>query len=128
MTDMAYADTEFYTEEYAGKTVPAEELKKMLDMASMHIDTLTYNRIVGWGFFQLTDFQQGIIKKVCCLQADFEYENEDMINTVLQSYAINGVSMSFGESWNIMAENGVAIRKDIYQLLCQTGLCTRRLW
>ena len=55
----------------------------------------------------------------------FEYENEDMINTVLSSYSLNGVSMNFGSSWNLYIEDGVAIRKDLYALLEQTGLCCR---
>ena len=45
-----------------------------------------------------------------------------MIESVLQNYGINGVTMSFGESWNIKIQNGIAIRKSIYQKLSQTGL------
>ena len=55
--------------------------------------------------------------------ANFEYDNADMINSVLQSYSINGVSMQFGSSWNIAVINGIAIRRDTYNLLMQTGLC-----
>ena len=62
-----------------------------------------------------------------CQQAEFEYDNEEIINTILQSYSVNGVSMSFGQSWNVYVENGVAIKKDIYGLLCQTGYCCRLL-
>ena len=40
----------------------------------VHIDTLTYNRIVGRDFENLTKFQQDIIKEVVCKLADFEYE------------------------------------------------------
>lgn len=124
---MVYADKQYYKKEYGGTTLPKDYQQKALMQASMHIDSLTYNRIVGQGFSNLTSFQQDTIKKVCCMQAEFEAENEDMINSVLQSYTINGVSMAFGESWNIKVENGVAIRKDVYDLLCQTGLCSRRL-
>ncbi len=124
---MVYADADYYSLEYKGTEIPAEELDKALQTASMHIDTLTYNRIVGRGFSNLTPFQQDIIKRVCCMQAEFEQENAELINSVLKNYAINGVSMSFGDSWNVNVENGVAIRRDVYALLCQTGLCTRRL-
>lgn len=55
--------------------------------------------------------------------ADFEYENEDMINCVLQNYAVNGVSMQFGSSWNVLVQNGIAVKRDTYQVLCQTGFC-----
>lgn len=125
---MAYADETYYTVDYGGTSIAPDDVKKALELASMHIDSLTYNRIVGQGFLNLTPFQQNIIKKVCCMQAEFETENEEMINSVLKSYAINGTSMSFGESWNVQVENGIAMRRDVYALLCQTGLCTRRIW
>ena len=122
-----YVKADYYRDTYKGSAVPEENLEKALRMASRHIDSLTYNRIVGQGFSNLTDFQQEIVREVCCLQAEFEYENADLIESVLKSYTINGVSMSFGESWNIKVENGVAIRRDVYNMLCQTGLCCRRL-
>lgn len=102
-----------------------ENIEKYLISASRHIDSLTFNRIVAKGFENLTEFQQEIIKTVCFNMANFECENEDLINSVLQSYSINGVSMQFGSSWNIAVVNGVAIRRDTYNLLMQTGLCYR---
>ena len=83
----------------------------------------TFNRITSRGFDNLTEFQQAIIIDVCCDMADFEYENEDMINCVLQNYAVNGVSMQFGSSWNVLVQNGIAVKRDTYRVLCQTGLC-----
>ena len=123
---MAYVDKAYYTTVYGG-TMPDAEINKALDKASRHIDTLTYNRIVGRGFNSLTAFQQNTVKDVCCRMADFEYENDDMINSVLQSYSINGVSMNFGSSWNIAVQNGVAVRRDDYAELCSTSLCSRCL-
>lgn len=105
--------------------ISQDDADKMLRQASRHVDALTFNRIVGRGFDNLTEFQKDVIKEVVCRQAEFEYENEDMINTVLSSYSLNGVSMNFGSSWNLYIENGVAIRKDLYSLLKQTGLCCR---
>ena len=110
-----YVTSDYYKNEYGGTIVPA----------SRHIDTLTYNRIVGQGFSNLTAFQQNMIREVVCQQADFEVENADMINTVLQSYSINGVAMQFGGSWNVLVGKGVAMRADVYAQLCQTGLCCR---
>lgn len=102
-----------------------ENAEHYLTSASRRIDTLTFNRIIAKGFENLTEFQQKIIKTVCFDLANFEYDNEDLINSVLQSYSINGVSMQFGSSWNIAVINGVAIRRDTYNLLMQTGLCYR---
>lgn len=120
-----YADTEFYLRVFEGKLIPQEELPNRLRTASRHVDSLTYNRIVGRGISALTPFQQDIIQEVVCMQAEFEYENEDEINTILSSYSINGVSAQFGSSWNIYTEKGVAMKRDIYALLSQTGLCCR---
>ena len=77
------------------------------------------------GFSNLTEFQQNAIREVVCLQADFEIENADEINSILTSYSINGVSAQFGDSWNICVDKGVAMKRDVYALLSQTGLCCR---
>lgn len=120
-----YVTPEYYKDTYKGSTVPEEELSKALRLASRHIDSLTYNRIVGRGFSHLTSFQQEIIREVVCQQADFEVENADEINTILSSYSINGVSAQFGSSWNVFTDKGVAMKRDVYALLCQSGLCCR---
>ncbi len=119
-----YVNEDFYTE-YSG-LIPQDELNRALRKASRHIDSLTFNRIVG-RFDDLTEFQQETIRECCCELADFEYENGELIESVLSDYSINGVSMKFGENWNVSVESGVAIRKDIYDMLKQTGLCCRRL-
>ena len=76
-----YATPDYYRQEYCGKIVPEDELEKALRQASRHIDSLTYNRIAGRGFSNLTSFQQELIRDVVCQQADFETENADEIST-----------------------------------------------
>lgn len=126
MVYTGYVDEQFYRDVYKGVGIPDEALKGMLIQASRHIDSLTFNRIVAIGFDNLTVFQKDIIREVICRQADFEYENADIIDTVLQGYSINGVSMQFnGNSWNVYADKGVGIKKDLYSLLSQTGLTSR---
>ena len=120
-----YVTSDYYKNEYGGTIVPEEQLAKALRQASRHIDTLTYNRIVGQGFSNLTAFQQEVIREVVCQQAEFEYENVDEISTVLSGYSLNGVSVQFGQSWNVYMDKGVAMRRDVYALLSQTGLCCR---
>lgn len=120
-----YASPGYYQGKYEGTLIEDDDLKKALVQASRHIDSLTYNRIVGRGFSNLTQFQQDIIQDVVCQQADFETENADEINSILSSYSINGVSAQFGSSWNIFTDKGVAMKRDLYALLCQTGLCCR---
>lgn len=117
-----YVTVEEYKESY--NDIPDDSIEKSLKKASRHIDTLTFNRIQGIGFNNLTEFQKEIIKEVTCELANFEYENEDVITSVLSSYSINGVSMAFGDSWNVKVFKGVAIPTELYETLSQTGLCT----
>ena len=121
----SYAMPEYYRNAYLGSIIPESEQAAALRQASRHIDSLTYNRIVGRGFSNLSAFQQDIIQEVVCQQADFEYENADEINTILSSYSLNGVSVQFGSSWNVYTDKGVAMKRDTYTLLSQTGLCCR---
>ena len=95
-----YVTPEYYKDTYKGSTVPEEELSKALRLAS-------------------------VIREVVCQQADFEVENADEINTILSSYSINGVSAQFGSSWNVFTDKGVAMKRDVYAQLCQSGLCCR---
>ena len=118
-----YADYEYYSVEYHGKMLQ-EEVDSALKQACRHIDALTYNRIKGRGFDNLTEFQQGIIKEVACMMADFEHNNADMINSLVNSYSINGASISFsGEGANYKLVNGIVVQRDTYSYLAQTGLC-----
>ena len=125
MSYVPYATPEYYTDTYGVTLILENDIARALQIASRHIDSLTYNRIVGRGFSSLTQFQQDIIQDVVCQQADFETENADEINSILSSYSINGVSAQFGSSWNIFTDKGVAMKRDLYALLCQTGLCCR---
>lgn len=122
-----YADLEYYRNTYNG-TLEDADAEKALRNASRHIDTLTYNRIEGIGFENLTVFQQGIIKECACLMADWEIENADYINSILSSYSLNGASMSFGGTGSsATVVSGVAVSRDIYAHLQKCGLCTRVL-
>lgn len=125
MSYESYTTPEYYTDTYGRTLILENDIARALQIASRHIDSLTYNRIVGRGFSSLTQFQQDIIQDVVCQQADFETENADEINSILSSYSINGVSAQFGSSWNVFTDKGVAMKRDLYALLCQTGLCCR---
>ncbi len=107
--------------------IPDDVLENKLKQASRNIDLLTFNRIVAHGFTNLTGFQQEIVKECVCELADFYYNNDDMIQNVLKNYSINGVSMAFGDTWNVHVQNGVAISNATYSKLMSTGLCCARL-
>lgn len=123
-----YADKDYYQSKYNGNSLSSEnELNKYLQEATDDINSLTFNRIVGKGFNNLTDFQKDIIQRVCCQFADFKFENADIIESVLSSYSINGVSQSFGNNLNVKIIEGIAIPFRIYKLLGQTGLTCKNV-
>ena len=118
----AYVTSSEYTT-LGYSAIPSEQRNQYLMKASRNVDTLTFNRIVKRGFSELTEFQKEIVKQVVCEQADFLYENSDAIASILDSYAINGVSMKFGSGFNVVIEGGLPIQNTTYSLLKQTGLC-----
>lgn len=121
-----YADVDYYQNIYQGEAFQdPDEARRYLVQASRHIDSLTYNRIIGRGFSSLSPFQRELIQEICCKQAEFEYQNKDIFEMILSGYSINGVSMQFGESWNVTTQKGIPMRRDVYEQLCQTGLCCR---
>ena len=122
-----YADYEYYFQTYNGE-MTEDEAVKALKQAERHIDTLTYNRIKKCKFEGLTEFQQGIVKECACMMADFEHNNASMINSLVNSYSINGASITFsGECANCQLVDGVIVQKDTYAYLAQTGLTCRSL-
>lgn len=110
-------------DEYIGD-IPSEQLEKQLSDACRTVDSLTFNRIVKLGFENLTEFQQGIIRDAVAKQADFTYDNAELLDSPLSSYSISGVSMSFDTS-KVLNIGGVTTTREVYGLLMQTGLCYR---
>lgn len=111
--------------EYHGN-IPQAELEARLRRACRDIDSLTFNRIVKAGFENLTEFQQELIREAVQIHVDFCYDNDELLNSPLSSYSINGVSMSFDKS-KIVTLGGVTTSSETYSLLMQTGLCYRGL-
>ncbi len=110
-------------EEYIGE-IPFDKLEERLSEASRAIDGLTFNRIAKQGFDNLTKFQQGIVKEAVKKQAEFVYNNAELLDSPLSSYSISGVSMSFDKS-KVFTIGNVTTTSDVYALLIQTGLCYR---
>lgn len=109
--------------ELGGNTLTAEIADKYLIKASRSCDILTFNRIrqLG-GFDKLTEFQKDVISEFIVNVSDFIFENEDILENIIQMYSINGVSMKFSSNWNLTIRDGVAVKTDDFKLLEQTGL------
>lgn len=117
---MTYAAREDHLRYYT--TVP-EDFDRLAAKASRDIDTLTYCRINGIGWDNLTEFQREAITEVCCDMVQFTDENRDILDTPLTSYSINGVSMQFKFNPTIFVQGGIIMRQSTYGRLISTGLC-----
>lgn len=120
-----YADFNYYSTNFGGCKLTAENAKDYLSAASTKIDILTFCRVGCIGFNNLTDFQKDKIKNVCCKLAEFICENEDILNSYVSSYSINGVSVDLNNHVNLKTVEGVLIPSDLYSELSMTGLCRR---
>lgn len=90
-----YADVTYYKNCFAGKKniLDIDDLNNHLKLASQKIDEITYNRIIGKGFSNLTMFQQKKIKDAVCHQANYIFKNKnngiDMV-----SYSVLDINVS----------------------------------
>lgn len=120
-----YATMRYYQQEYGGSQISGTDLARSLYNASRHIDTLTFNRIVAKTFDGLTPFQQEVVQRVTCALAEWEAINEDVLQSAVSGYSINGVSLSFGAGGTLYSQGGVILPKTLYGELAQTGLTYR---
>ncbi len=98
-------------------------LDKIIRTADNTIDILTYSRINAIGFENLTPFQQRIIRECAFETAQFLLENNEILDTPLSSYSINGVSMQFQFNQTVHCSNGVIMPETTYRKLMSTNLC-----
>lgn len=118
---MAYVDYDYYKNTFKG-SLCIESIERLLGEASDQIDRLTYGRIRRKGFENLTEFQQEMIKKAVCYQAEFLANYGDYLSSPLSGFSIGDVSLSFNDN-----QVGVIADKRALDCLTQTGLTSRRL-
>ncbi|WP_352420781.1 hypothetical protein [Proteiniborus sp.] len=121
---MAYVDYQYYSDVYKGSLDEATALK-LLEEASDEVDKLTYGRIRKKGFDNLTEYQQEMIKKAVCYQADFINKYGEYLNMPIEGYSAGGISLSFSK--DNQGAGGIIADKKTLDYLSQTGLTVRRL-
>lgn len=122
---MAYA-TESDYDQYGNGTIPDEKLEQALDQASDEIDILTYSRIIGRGFDNLTQFQRDRVIKAVCQHADFIHQYGDFLNVPFAGYGAGSISMSFNKD-QYSGGGSIQTSNAVLNLLKATGLMDRRL-
>lgn len=117
---MSYVDEDYYN---SCSDIIKEKLSGKLEKATDQINSLTYNRIVGVGFDNLTPFQQDKVKKAICVHADFIEQYGSYIDMPLSGFTAGSTSISF----NAQKINGVTTTQEVLNYLNSTGLSCRRI-
>ena len=101
-----------------------EELDLKLQLASERIDTITFNRIVGLGFDNLTSFQQENIKLATCFQANHMINNFNNDLSSLSGFSVLDISVNLNEDSKGKA-NKLNMSEEAYDFINKTGLTNR---
>nr|DAL98405.1 MAG TPA: Head Tail Connector Protein [Caudoviricetes sp.] len=121
---MSYVDYEYYKDTFKG-TLDEDTAIKLLNESSDQVDRLTYGRIRKRGFSNLTEYQQELIKKATCYQADFISSYGEYLNMPLSGFSAGDISLSFNK--DNQGAGGIIADKKTLDYLAQTGLSSRRL-
>ena len=118
-----YVDKEYYSTTFKGKLIPNDDIEKYLELAQEKIDSITYNRIVGIGFNNLTEFQREKISKAICYQAEYILENgfNNENNGNIASYSVLDISVNVDANKRTQAQK-VNMSEIAYDLIHKTGL------
>lgn len=120
---LTYADVNYYCNEYAGNIADKAQIENNLLLATCDIDRVTFGRIKTIGFDNLSSDKQELIKRACCIQADYCFAGDENKNNI-SSYTAGNVSVSYDTTRRTTAqiEN---ISESAYNLLKATGLTHR---
>ena len=122
-----YATSEYYENEFNGTLLPEDDIDKYLQEASEKIDSITFNRIVGIGFDNLTPFQQEKIQRAVCYQAEYilenGYNNENKQD--IASYSVLDISVNVKDSNTKTIAQKECMSGMAYDLIHKTGLDSR---
>ena len=114
---LTYEEYRTYSDEIQDEAI----FNKIEKRQEQSIDILTFNRIQD--FTKLSAFNQSIIKECLVDLCNFYYNNEEYVNSYLNKYSINGVSVDFNNTnSNITTVNGIVILKSTYSNLLRSNL------
>lgn len=117
-----YVDEEYYSDTFEGTKI-TDGVERYLELAQEKIDSITYNRIVGIGFNNLTDFQKEKISKAICYQAEYIFENgfNNENNGNIVSYSVLDISVNVDANKKTQAQK-LNMSEIAYDLIHKTGL------
>ena len=118
-----YVDEGYYSDTFEDTKIPDDDIKRYLELAQEKIDSITYNRIVGIGFNNLTEFQREKISKAICYQAEYIFENgfNNENNGNIASYSVLDISVNVDANKRTQAQK-LNMSEIAYDLIHKTGL------
>jgi len=122
-----YADSEYYFNTFKGSKLTPDNVDKYLQEASEKIDSITFNRIVGIGFDNLTKFQKDKIQMAVCYQAEYIFENgfNNENKPDVASYSVLDISVSVDSNKTKTMADKECMSEQAYDLIKKTGLASR---
>ena len=122
-----YATSEYYLTSFKGKLLPSDEIDKYLQEATEKSDSITFNRIVGRGFDNLTEFQKEKVKKAVCYQAEYIFTNgfNDENKQDISSYSVLDISVNVNADKQKTQAEKECMSEKAYDLISKTGLTTK---
>lgn len=111
-------------ESLTNTTIDEQEFQKLLPLAEQKINKVSFNRIVGKGFENLTDFQKEKIKEAVTYQIQYFQVNGIEENNNLSSYSVLDISVNVDKNNQTEAEK-LYMSSFAYDCMQETGLCTR---
>ena len=113
-----YATPEYYTADYGGTLISQDELPKALKEAEYSIDHLCFGRIKGKGYDNLSPYQQELISRAVCLQADYIKLFGAMLINPVKGYNAGSTKVELAN----VTYGGINTTQEIVNLLEDTGL------
>lgn len=119
-----YVSVAYYKDTYKGTITDDAVIESKLQEAQEKIDSITYNRIVGIGFDNLTAFQQEKVSEAICIQADYMYEHgyNDENDADISSYSVLDISVNVDRNNKDTVAKKAHMSERAYDLIKQTGL------
>lgn len=112
---LRYVKFEDYLKMFPDCAITEQELARAED----DIDSLTFNR--SRRFEQFPERIKVNVRRAVCIQANFINEYSGMVDSPLESFGINGVSMSFKKD-GVISRGGVNASPRAFALLRAAGL------
>ena len=118
-----YVDANYYINQYHGTVLTGNDIEKYLKLAQEKIDEITFDRIIGIGFDNLTTFQKEKVGDAICSQAEYISENGYDNEGDVSSYSVLDITVNEKDSNSESEKLGMS--SYAYSQIKKTGLTCR---